>query len=138
MFVKDRSLAVPLPSQVVHHIKDAKTRTQLIRDEIRNIIIGDDRSATELFRYAFEPGKAGNRQMDQAVVAERLFNHVDEAGKLTMLASYDLLTHKELWHHFSAVMVGLGYVQSGGYFLRHGIADESKRLENAKEVNNAA
>lgn len=125
-----QELAVPLPSQVIRHLPESRNKIQMIRDEIRNLIIDDDQFASEVFRYAFNPGKAGNRQMDQAVVAERLFNHVDADGGRTMLASYEM-THKELWHHFAVVMTKLGYVSQNGYFLRHAIADESNGDDQA-------
>ena len=123
--------AVPLPSQVLGHLPETRAKAQMQKDEIRNIVTGSDKAAREIFTYCFAPGKAGNRQMDQAIVADRLINFVDEDGKPSMLSSYDGLTHKEVWHLFTIVMAGLGYISQGGYFLRHAIVDNSGEDQEA-------
>lgn len=124
-----KDMAIPLPSQVVHNLPKTKTTVEMIRVAIQNIVVDDDEAARELIALAYNPDSAGNRQMGQALVAERLFKYVDPDGKPAIFSSYDFLNHKELWHHFVIVMAHLGYEISGGKLVRHRLADDSQRSE---------
>jgi len=111
----------------VHNLPKTKTTVELIRGAIQKIVLTDDEMARELIGLAFNPDSAGNRQMGQGIVAERLIQYVDSDGKPSIFSSYDFLNHKEMWHHFTIVMTNLGYEISGGKLVRHRIADDSQR-----------
>ena len=102
------------PSGLIN-FSDAKSlspsASNAIRD-IRNLIIeafdDNDFFQGEIVKYLLEPGYAGNRQMDQAMVAQLLFERVP------VLTDYTNLNHKKLWGHVSHVLDSYGFVMKAG------------------------
>lgn len=124
--------AIPLPSQVVGHLPQSKNVNTLIREEIRKILTTDDTFAREILSYIHEPGKAGNRQMDQGVAAQLFFTYTyEETGKKPVYTSYDFLSHKLMWTHIAHVMAELRYEMAGGYVVRHLLTNDKLEEKEA-------
>ena len=106
------------PSALVN-FSDAKSLTPSAQNAIRDIreqistAFMDDEFFQSLGKHFQEPGAAGNRQMDQALIAEAVFNHQP------VLREYDNLNHKTLWKHISHVLSSYGYEMSGGRVAGH-------------------
>ena len=118
------------PSALIN-FSDAKslspTAANATRD-IRNFIskaFMDDEFFQSLAKKLQEPGEAGNRQMDQALVAEAVFQ------KEPALQSYESLNHKKLWSHIVVVLASYGYEIKQGKIERH-------LLENDRVSDNSA
>jgi hypothetical protein len=73
----------------------------------------DDEFFQQIGHHLMDPGLAGNRQMDQALVAEAVFN------KVPVLRSYENLNHKALWAHITHVLNSYGYDLRGGRVAGH-------------------
>lgn len=116
------NIAVPRPSEIRSKVPSQQTANRQIREYIDHAI-EDDQFFDHLCQYALPPGHAGNRQMDQAIVSEMLFN------KLPRLRDYQGLNHKLLWGHMAKVLVDLGYKMSGGYVTGHYLEDQSVQDE---------
>jgi len=112
-------IAVPRPSDVITQLPSKVNTNRAIRDAVKDIVVHDDDFFDAVCEYMLPPGKAGNRQMDQAIAAEMFFR------KVPILASYKGLNHKLLWAHVVHVMGGLGYKLSGGYVTGHLLEDMS-------------
>lgn len=118
------------PSGLVN-FSDAKSLTPSAFNATRDIrrMISDcfmeDEFFQDLGKHLIDPGSAGNRQMDQALVAEAIFQ------KRPVLRGYDNLNHKKLWEHVSHVLSSYGYEMKAGRVHSHAI--ESSRVEHKPE-----
>jgi len=123
------------PSALIN-FSDAKSLTPSAANATRDIrafiskAFMDDEFFQSLSKKLLEPGEAGNRQMDQALVAEAVFL------KEPALLSYENLNHKRLWGHISHVLSSYGYEMKGGKVDRHLI--ENDRLAEPKQEVAAA
>ena len=90
----------------------AANATRDIRRMISEAFMDDD-FFQSIGKHLMEPGSAGNRQMDQALIAEAVFN------KQPILKSYDNLNHKALWGHIVYVLTTYGYDVRGGRVAGH-------------------
>ncbi len=113
-------LAVARPSEVRNRIPSKVNTNRQIRDLIDHAI-EDDQFFDHICQFALPPGAAGNRQMDQAIVAEMVFN------KVPQLRDYAGLNHKLLWGHISHVLIGLGYKMQSGYVVGHYLEDLTEK-----------
>ena len=121
-------VAVPRPSEVRSRIPSKVNSNRQIREYIDHAI-EDDQFFDHLCAFALPPGRAGNRQMDQAIVSEMLFN------KIPKLRDYTGLNHKLLWGHISKVFVDLGYKMQSGYLVGHYLEDMSNNdVDKAEEA----
>ena len=117
--------ALPRFSQVVSLTPSKYNSTKDIRDLIKKSL-GDDDFFDSITPHLIPEGTAGNRQMDQALVAEKFFNHQP------MLRTYSNLNHKLLWGHVSHVLNSYGYVFTGGRIT--GCLLENKQIETVNAV----
>ena len=79
-------------------------------------------------KHLMEPGVAGNRQMDQALVAEAIFE------RQPILRSYDNLNHKTLWGHVVYVLTSYGYDLKGGRVAGHRLEYKATVEDGADEA----
>ena len=120
--------ALPRFSSVAALTPSKYNATKDIRDLVKKSL-GDDDFFDSITPHLIPEGTAGNRQMDQALVAEKFFNHQP------MLRAYSNLNHKLLWGHVSHVLNVYGYVFTGGR-VTGCLLENDKQIETVNAVYN--
>jgi len=91
--------------------------------DIREIIkkaLDDDDFFDSITPHLIPEGTAGNRQMDQGLVADATFRHSPQ------LKRYANLNHKLLWDHIQFVLKAYGYQFASGRVVGYLIEDKTK------------
>jgi len=115
--------ALPRFSEARSLVPSKHNATKDIREIIKKALDDDD-FFDKITPYLVPEGVAGNRQMDQGLVAGMFFE------KAPQLERYANLRHKLLWDHIAFVLRAYGYEFSSGRVIGYKILEDKTKVEH--------